>query len=170
MIVEMCKKAKAASVEMAKLSSETKNLALCRMANAIEANTERILCANRADVEAAKHQQLKASLLDRLMLDERKIQSMAKDVREVSTLPDPIGTILGTWIRPNGLIISQVRVPLGVVGVIYESRPNVTSDSASIMPKIGKRRYFARRLRRLKLKRNHRRGFARCPLRNHCTC
>ncbi len=137
MIVEICQKAKAASVEMAKLSAEAKNTALCRMASALEANAEKILAANKVDVEAAKAKGVKAAMLDRLALDKKKIQAMASDMREVSALPDPIGTILSTWKRPNGLIISQVRVPLGVVGVIYESRPNVTSDSAGICVKSG---------------------------------
>jgi glutamate-5-semialdehyde dehydrogenase len=137
MITEICQKAKTASVEMAKLSADAKNAALCRMANALEANAEKILTTNKADVEAAKAKGLKASLLDRLALDQNKIQGMAKDMREVSALADPIGTIIGTWTRPNGLIISQVRVPLGVVGVIFESRPNVTSDSAGICIKSG---------------------------------
>jgi glutamate-5-semialdehyde dehydrogenase len=137
MIVEICRKAKAASVEMAKLSAEAKNTAICRMANALEANAEKILAANKLDVEAAKAKGIKASLIDRLALDKNKVQTMAKELREVSALPDPIGAILGTWTRPNGLIISQVRVPLGVVGVIYESRPNVTSDSAGICIKSG---------------------------------
>jgi glutamate-5-semialdehyde dehydrogenase len=137
MIMEICKKAKAASVEMAKLSADAKNTALCRMANALEANAEKILLANKVDVESAKIKGVKAALLDRLSLDQKKIKSMANDMREVSTLTDPIGTIISTWTRPNGLIISQVRVPLGVVGVIYESRPNVTSDSAGICIKSG---------------------------------
>jgi len=137
MITEMCKKAKVASVQMAKLSAETKNTALCRMANALEANTDKILAANQADVEAAKAKGLKLSLLDRLAIDQRKIQTMARGLREVSALADPIGTIISTWTRPNGLIISQVRVPLGVVGVIYESRPDVTSDAAAICIKSG---------------------------------
>jgi glutamate-5-semialdehyde dehydrogenase len=137
MITEICKKAKAASVEMAKITTDAKNTALCRMANALEANSEKILAANNADVEAATHRGLKAALLDRLALDQRKIQSMAKGLREVSALPDPIGTIISTWTRPNGLIISQVCVPLGVVGIIYESRPDVTSDAAGICIKSG---------------------------------
>ncbi|MGA3111564.1 MAG: glutamate-5-semialdehyde dehydrogenase [Candidatus Bathyarchaeia archaeon] len=137
MITEMCKKAKAASVEMAKLTAEAKNTALCRMANGLEANTEKILTANLTDVDAAMHSGLKAALIDRLALDQRKIQAMAKGLREVSALPDPIGTILNTWTRPNGLIISQVRVPLGVIGIIYESRPDVTSDAAGICIKSG---------------------------------
>ena len=137
MIEEICQKAKAASYEMGKLSADAKNTALCRMANALETNVEKILAANRLDVEAAKAKGVKASLLDRLALDPKKIQTMAKELREVSALPDPIGTYLGTWTRPNGLIISQIRVPMGVVGVIYESRPNVTSDSAGICIKSG---------------------------------
>jgi glutamate-5-semialdehyde dehydrogenase len=137
MIEEICKKAKAASVEMAKLSADAKNTALCKMANALEANTDKILAANQVDVEAAKAKGLKAALLDRLALDQKKIRTMAKGLREVSALADPIGTIISTWSRPNGLIISQVRVPLGVVGIIYESRPDVTSDAAGICIKSG---------------------------------
>ena len=137
MIKQICQKAKAASVEMAKLTAEAKNNALYRMAIALEANAEKILTANQVDVEAAKTKGLKAALLDRLALDQKKVQTMANELREVSALPDPIGTILSSWTRPNGLIISQVRVPLGVVGIIYESRPNVTSDSAGICIKSG---------------------------------
>jgi glutamate-5-semialdehyde dehydrogenase len=137
MIKQICQKAKAASVEMAKLTAEEKNNALCRMANALESNAEKILTANQSDVEVAKTKGLKAALLDRLALDQKKVQTMANELREVSALPDPIGTILSCWTRPNGLIISQVRVPIGVVGIIYESRPNVTSDSAGICIKSG---------------------------------
>ena len=138
MIEQICQRAKAASIEMAKLSSEAKNSALCRMANALEANSEKILAANKADVEAAKAKGLKASLLDRLSLDQKKVEGMAKDMREVSALARPHRRkLLATWTRPNGLIISQIRVPSGVVGVIYESRPNVTADSASICIKSG---------------------------------
>jgi glutamate-5-semialdehyde dehydrogenase len=137
MIKKICQKAKVASVEMAKLSTESKNIALCRMANALETNVEKILTANQADVKAAKTKGLKAALLDRLALDQKKVQTMANELREVSALPDPIGTLLSSWTRPNGLIISQVRVPIGVVGIIYESRPNVTSDSAGICIKSG---------------------------------
>ena len=137
MMIEVCQRAKAASAEMAKQTAEGKNAALCRMANALEANAERILSANSEDVDAAVKKGLKAALVDRLALDHKKIQAMAKGLREVAALPDPIGTILNTWTRPNGLIISQVRVPLGVVGIIYESRPDVTSDAAGICIKSG---------------------------------
>ena len=136
-ILETCKKARAASVELAKLSSEVKDKALCRMANALEANSDRILVANKEDVEAAKARGMKPAQLDRLVLDKRKIESMAQCIREVSALPDPIGEIIKTSVRPDGLIISQMRVPLGVVGIIYESRPDVTSDAAAICVKSG---------------------------------
>ncbi len=136
-VLEICKKAQKASVELAKLSTENKNDALCQMANALEANIDRILAANQKDVIAAKNRGLKSALVDRLALDKKKIVEMANGLREVSLLPDPIGTILSTWTRPNGLIISQMRVPMGVIGVIYESRPNVTSDSAGICIKSG---------------------------------
>jgi glutamate-5-semialdehyde dehydrogenase len=137
MIKEICLKAKAASIEMAKLPAEAKSTAICKMANALEANVDRILAANQKDVKASKVKGLKAALLDRLTLDQKKVQTMANELREVSALPDPIGTILSSWTRPNGLIISQIQVPLGVVGIIYESRPNVTADSAGICIKSG---------------------------------
>ena len=137
MIEEICQRAKMASVQMAKLSADQKNAALYQMADALESNVEKILAANKLDVEAAETKNLKASLLDRLALNQKKIQNMAKELREVSALTDPIGTILSSWTRPNGLIISQIRVPIGVVGVIYESRPNVTSDAAGICIKAG---------------------------------
>jgi glutamate-5-semialdehyde dehydrogenase len=137
MIKDICVRAKAASYEMGKLSADAKNNALNKMADALEANTAEILAANKIDVQEAKVKGLKASLLDRLALDQKKIQTMAKELREVAALPDPIGTVLAAWTRPNGLIISQIRVPMGVIGVIYESRPNVTSDSAGICIKSG---------------------------------
>ena len=137
MILEICKKAKAASYQLAKFSTDVKNTALCRMANALEANADRILAANKKDAEAARAKGLKLALLDRLALDKRKIENMARCLREVSALPDPVGDIVNSWTRPNGLIIGQLRVPLGVVGVIYESRPDVTSDAAGICIKSG---------------------------------
>jgi glutamate-5-semialdehyde dehydrogenase len=136
-VLEICKRARAASYEVAKLSGDAKNAALCRMANALEANAERILAANQLDVNAAKAKGMKAALLDRLALDNKKVVEMAKQLREVSALADPVGAIEKTWTRPNGLIIGMLRVPMGVVGVIYESRPNVTSDSAGICIKSG---------------------------------
>lgn len=137
MIEEMCKKAKKASYVLAKLSTQTKDSALCRMANALEANTQKILIANAKDVENAKTRGLKRAFLDRLVLDAGKIANMARGLREVAGLPDPVGSIISSWTRPNGLVIAQLRVPLGVVGIIYESRPDVTSDAAGICIKSG---------------------------------
>lgn len=136
-LLEICQKARVASIELAKLSADVKNSALCRMANALEANVDKILVANKEDVEAAKARGLKPAMLDRLSLDKKKIDKMAQCVREVSALTDPVGEIVKSWIRPNGLIISIMRVPLGVIGVIYESRPDVTSDSSAICIKSG---------------------------------
>jgi len=136
-MIEICQRARAASYSIAKVSDDIKNTALCHMANALEANVDQILEANFKDVQAAKTRGMKAALLDRLALDKKKIAEMAKGLRDVSFLPDPVGAIEKTWTRPNGLIIGQLRVPMGVVGVIYESRPNVTSDSAAICLKSG---------------------------------
>lgn len=136
-LLETCQKARIASVELAKLTADVKDKALCRMANALEANVDKILAANKEDVEAAKTRGMKTAMLDRLALDKKKIEKMAQCIREVSALPDPIGEIVKSWTRPNGLIISIMRVPLGVVGVIYESRPDVTSDSSAICIKSG---------------------------------
>jgi glutamate-5-semialdehyde dehydrogenase len=137
MILEICKKAKAASFQLSKLSTEEKNLAVCKMADALEANADQILAANKKDVGAAKARGLKAALLDRLALDNRKIANMARCLREVAEIDDPVGEIVKTWTRPNGLVIGQIRVPLGVVGMIYESRPDVTSDASGICIKSG---------------------------------
>jgi len=136
-LVEICKKARAASIELAKLSGDVKNRTLCKMANALEANIEKILAANKQDTEAAKARGMKPAQLDRLIVDKRKIEDMARCIREVAALPDPIGEIIKTWTRPNGLIIGQMRTPIGVIGVIYESRPDVTSDASAICIKSG---------------------------------
>ena len=136
-VTDICRKAKAASFVLGQLSGDAKNTALCHMANALEANAQKILAANHLDVDAAKAKGMKAALLDRLALDKKKISNMAKELREVSALADPVGSIERTWTRPNGLIIGIMRVPMGVVGVIYESRPNVTSDAAGICIKSG---------------------------------
>ena len=137
MILEICKRAKAASTDLAKLSTEAKNKALLEMAKALESHAAQILAANKKDVDAAKARGLKTALLERLTLDKRKIETMSKCLREVSGLPDPVGEVIRTWTRPNGIVIAQIRVPLGVVGIVYESRPDVTSDSAAICLKSG---------------------------------
>lgn len=137
LILEMCKKAKEASYELAKLSTETKNKALYNMAETLERNVEEILEANRKDVEFSRKKGVKEALIDRLILNEKRVAGMANCLREVAELPDPVGEIVKTWSRPNGLIIGQLRVPLGVVAVIYESRPDVTSDASGICLKSG---------------------------------
>jgi len=137
LILEICKKAKAASYELAKLSTEMKNQALLKMAEALEKNVSEILEANQKDVSASKERGVKEALLDRLILTEERVSKMAQCLREVAALPDPVGEIVRTWTRPNGLIIGQLRVPLGVVAVIYESRPDVTSDASGICLKSG---------------------------------
>jgi len=137
MINEICKKAKTASTQLAKASTEQKNKALCNMADAIEKNSTEILQANQKDVEAARAKGVKPALIDRLILDKKRIANMARTLREVAELPDPVNEIVKTWTRPNGLIIGQLRVPLGVIGIIYESRPDVTSEASAICIKSG---------------------------------
>jgi glutamate-5-semialdehyde dehydrogenase len=137
MILEICKKAKTASVQLAKASNETRSKALLNMADALEKNKHKILLANKEDVEAARAKGVKLALLERLVLNDRQIANMARCLREVAELPDPLGKIAKTWTRPNGLIIGQISVPLGVVGIIYESRPDVTSDASGICIKSG---------------------------------
>src|SRR6202795_1729744 len=127
-------RARAASAKLALLSTEEKNALLLAIANAIEANEKSILDANREDVQNSG---LDGAMRDRLLLTGSRIQEMACGVREVAALPDPIGETLAEWTKSNGLRIRKVRVPLGVVGIIYESRPNVTVDTAALALKSG---------------------------------
>ncbi len=136
-IQEMGRKAKAAALKLATIPTEIKNRALQSMAQAIEKQTQPLIEENKKDLFQAETDGLSSAMLDRLRLDEKRIRAMAKGIRDVSTLPDPIGEILKDWTRPNGLRIQKVRVPLGVIGIIYESRPNVTADSASLCLKAG---------------------------------
>ena len=128
-------RAKTASFE-APLSSEKKNAVLLNMADALIAHTKDILNANNTDLNNAKGK-ISEVMLDRLRLDEKRIESMAEGIREVVKLPDPVGRMLAETTRENGLIIQKVSVPLGVVAIIYESRPNVTSDAAALCFKSG---------------------------------
>ncbi|MGE0486745.1 MAG: glutamate-5-semialdehyde dehydrogenase [Gammaproteobacteria bacterium] len=129
--------ARAASAAMARATTAEKNRALQAIAAAIEAATETILAANRADLERARAQGLDAALLDRLELTPTRHRAMAAGVREVADLPDPIGGISNLDYRPSGIQVGRMRVPLGVVGIIYESRPNVTADAAALCLKSG---------------------------------
>jgi glutamate-5-semialdehyde dehydrogenase len=114
-----------------------KNAALSAAARAIRARRGEILQANAQDLHAARDKHLSAALLDRLRLDEDRIEAMSRGVEEIVALPDPIGTVAAQWTRPNGLVIQRVRVPLGVIGIIYESRPNVTADAGCLCLKSG---------------------------------
>jgi glutamate-5-semialdehyde dehydrogenase len=127
-------RAREASAKLALLSTGEKNALLLAIADAIEAQTQTILAANREDVETSG---LEGAMRDRLLLNTARIKEMAQGVREVVALGDPIGETLAEWTRPNGLRIRKVRVPLGVVGIIYESRPNVTVDTAVLALKTG---------------------------------
>jgi len=122
---------------LAQASTEAKNAALKSAAAAIRSHKGEILEANRIDVEQARARNLSGALLDRLMLDDKRIESMARGIEEVIALADPIGGVIAEWTRPNGLKIQRVRVPLGVVGIIYESRPNVTADAGALCLKSG---------------------------------
>jgi glutamate-5-semialdehyde dehydrogenase len=137
MIEEICKKAKIASTQLAKTSTGQRNKALLGMADSLERNCNEILAANQKDVEAARARGVKEALIDRLILDKRRVTSMASTLREVAEMPDPLNEIVKTWTRPNGLIIGQLRVPLGVIGIIYESRPDVTSEASGLCIKSG---------------------------------
>ncbi|HUO26163.1 MAG TPA: glutamate-5-semialdehyde dehydrogenase [Candidatus Aquilonibacter sp.] len=127
-------RARSAAAKLAQLSTTEKNSLLLAMAEVIEANAEGILEANRQDLQTSG---LEGAMRDRLLLTPSRISDMARGVREVAALPDPIGETLAEWTRPNGLHIRKVRVPLGVVGIIYESRPNVTADAAVLTLKTG---------------------------------
>ncbi len=133
---EILVRAKKAKAVLSPLSPNKKNEALFAMADALVRGTEIILAENKKDLEAAKGR-ISDVMLDRLALSESRIRSMADGMREVAALPDPVGTVLSRVERPNGLVIEKVTVPLGVVGIIYESRPNVTSDAAALCLKSG---------------------------------
>lgn len=134
---EKGRQAKQAARKLASLSTCIKDQAMCAMADALEKQQADILAANAVDVENGKKKGLAPSLIDRLMLNEGRIQAMAEGLRQISALPDPIGEMLGAQRRPNGLEIGKVRVPLGVIGIIYEARPNVTVDAAGLCLKAG---------------------------------
>src|SRR5881296_3260284 len=128
--------AREAARALALCPTKTKNDALMQMARGLVEKTETLLEANRGDVERARGR-VAPAFLDRLMLTEARIEEMAQGLREIAALPDPVGTVVESWRRPNGLEISRVRVPLGVIGFIYESRPNVTADAAGLCVKSG---------------------------------
>jgi glutamate-5-semialdehyde dehydrogenase len=137
MMLYMGRRAREAAAGLALASTETKDAALRAMAARIEADSGKILEANRQDVEAARAKGRDAAFIDRLALDGARIAAMARGLRDIASLADPVGEVMARWTRPNGLEISRVRVPIGVIGIIYESRPNVTADAAGLCLKSG---------------------------------
>jgi len=129
--------ARQASHAMARLSSGVKNDLLIAMADALIANDIAIISENRKDLAAGEEKGLSAAMLDRLMLNGKRIAAMADGLREVAMLPDPVGEVTRMWKRPNELMVGKMRIPLGVIGIIYESRPNVTADAAALCLKAG---------------------------------
>jgi glutamate-5-semialdehyde dehydrogenase len=134
---ELGRAATAAAAQLALADTQRKNRALTAAAAALRAQAKAILAANADDMREAQAAALSAALLDRLMLDARRIEAMAVGLDAIAVLPDPIGSVIAQWTRPNGLKISRVRVPLGVIGIIYESRPNVTADAGALCLKSG---------------------------------
>ncbi|MBE7031582.1 MAG: glutamate-5-semialdehyde dehydrogenase [Ruminococcaceae bacterium] len=131
------KAAKAAAAKLALTSADAKNTALCDAARALIENTEYILTENAKDIEAAKQNGMNEGLIDRLSLNPERIKAMADGIMQITQLPDPISEVVSSFTRPNNLEINEVRVPLGVVGIIYEARPNVTADAAALCLKSG---------------------------------
>src|SRR2546430_6596132 len=133
----LARQAKAASRELARLTTAEKNDCLLAMAGALEQNRDDIKKANARDLDTAAKMGLSTAMLDRLRLDDKRVAAMAKGLREVAALPDPVGKILDERMRPNGLNLKKITTPIGVVVIIYESRPNVTADAASLCFKSG---------------------------------
>ncbi|WP_302631303.1 glutamate-5-semialdehyde dehydrogenase [uncultured Clostridium sp.] len=136
-LISLGKKAKEASYILGNLSSKDKNDALYAMADFLIENSKVIIEANKKDLETSTIKGTSESMLDRLALNEARIEGMANGLRQVAALEDPVGEVLGMWTRPNGLQIGKKRVPMGVIGIIYEARPNVTSDAAGLCFKSG---------------------------------
>ncbi len=137
LVTSIARRARAASLELATASTGRKNAALARLAELLPAATDALLAANARDLAAAKEDRLTGAQIDRLTLDAQRIERMAEGVRQVAALPDPVGEELEHTVRPNGLAIRKLRVPIGVIGIIYEARPNVTVDCAVLCLKAG---------------------------------
>jgi len=135
--IELGKRAKEAARRLARLSSEEKNRALLRMADHLESQERLLLQENKKDLDLARKAKLSSALLDRIALDPSRVAAMAKGLREIVVLPDPVREIVKMWRRPNGLQVGKMRIPLGVIGIIYEARPNVTADAAALCLKSG---------------------------------
>ncbi|NTW77865.1 MAG: gamma-glutamyl-phosphate reductase, partial [Syntrophaceae bacterium] len=129
--------AQEASRRLARVSCPVKNKALMQMADELIKNSDQLIAENTRDVVGAEKQGLSKAMIDRLTLKKETIESMAQGLREVAALPDPLGKVTSMWRRPNGLLVGRMRIPLGVIGIIYESRPNVTADAAALCLKSG---------------------------------
>ncbi|MDT8385703.1 MAG: glutamate-5-semialdehyde dehydrogenase [Gammaproteobacteria bacterium] len=136
-MIELGRQARAASRDMARAKTSAKNEALLHIADAIMAAQDELIAENAKDLEQGKKDGLDAAMLDRLMLDAGRIAGMAEGLRQIAALPDPVGEISGLNFRPSGIQVGKMRVPLGVIGIIYESRPNVTADAAGLCLKSG---------------------------------
>ncbi|OHE27970.1 MAG: glutamate-5-semialdehyde dehydrogenase [Syntrophus sp. RIFOXYC2_FULL_54_9] len=136
-MAEMGRQARQASTILARISTDAKNRALVAMADALLTNREFLIRENSLDVERARQDGLSGAMIDRLTLSETTIRGIARGITEVAALPDPVGNIASLWRRPNGLTVGRMRIPLGVIGIIYESRPNVTADAAALCLKSG---------------------------------
>lgn len=134
---QMGERALAAQPILARATREQKDHALITAAAALRRRASEVLAANSRDMAAAEQQDLSAAMLDRLRLDTARIEAMARGLTEIAALPDPVGRVIADWVRPNGLTIARVAVPLGVIGIIYESRPNVTADAGALCLKSG---------------------------------
>ena len=134
---EMARKAKEASYQLVRLSTDIKNKALSEMADDLERARDLLIEENQKDLAAGEKAGLSRSMMDRLRLTPAVIQGMAEGLREVARLPDPVGEVVRMWRRPNGLMVGRMRIPIGVIGIIYESRPNVTADAAGLCLKSG---------------------------------
>src|SRR5205823_1666160 len=136
-VAELCREAKLAARRLAAVDSNTKNAALLAIASALEARVDEILEANARDLEAGREAGLSAALMDRLKLDAGRVRAIAEGTRAIAALPDPVGEVVEGGRLANGLDVRKVRVPLGVVAVVYEARPNVTIDAAALCLKSG---------------------------------
>ncbi|PLX81529.1 MAG: glutamate-5-semialdehyde dehydrogenase [Desulfuromonas sp.] len=134
---QVATEARNASLVLATLSTAVKNQLLEKMASGLIAAADRLKQENEKDLAAGRDKGLSGAMLDRLALDDKRIESMAVGLREVAALPDPVGEVTGMWRRPNGLQVGRMRIPLGVIGIVYESRPNVTADAAGLCLKSG---------------------------------
>jgi len=134
---EMAGRAKKASCQLAQLSAAVKDKALLEMAKNLERHQEQLIQENQKDLASAEKNHLTSSLIDRLKLTPPVIRGMAEGLREVARLPDPVGEVVKMWKRPNGLMVGRMRIPIGVIGIIYESRPDVTADASALCLKSG---------------------------------